>query len=66
MLGAVEQVRVADEDKVAPLVSLRGTHRGQLMGISPTETEVSVRVVEMFRLASGQIDERWASSTGPG
>jgi hypothetical protein len=23
-------------------------------------------VVEIFRLASGQIDERWASSTGPG
>jgi predicted ester cyclase len=59
MLGAVEQVRVADEDKVAPLVSLRGTHRGELMGISPTETEVSVRVVEIFRLASGQIDECW-------
>jgi predicted ester cyclase len=29
------------------------------MGIPPTEREVSVRVVEIFRLAGGQIAERW-------
>ena len=50
---------ISDEDKVALLVSLRGTHRGELMGIPPTEREVSIRVVEIFRLAGAQIAERW-------
>lgn len=58
-IEATTEQLIADEDKVALLVSLRGTHRGELMGIPPTEREVSVRVMEIFRLAGGQIAERW-------
>jgi predicted ester cyclase len=50
---------IADEDKVGSLVSLRGTHQGELMGLPPTAREVNVRVVEIFRVAGGQIAERW-------
>jgi steroid delta-isomerase-like uncharacterized protein len=49
----------ADEDKVASVVALRGTHEGELMGLPPTAREVNIRVVEIFRVASGQIAERW-------
>jgi steroid delta-isomerase-like uncharacterized protein len=58
-IEATTEQLIADEDKVALLVSLRGTHRGELMGTPPTERKVSVCVVEIFRLASGQIAERW-------
>ena len=58
-IQATTEQFIADEDKVALLVSLRGTHRGELMGIPPTEREMSVRVVEIFRLVGGQIAERW-------
>jgi steroid delta-isomerase-like uncharacterized protein len=50
---------IADEDKVATVVALRGTHEGELMGLPPTAREVSIRVVEIFRVDSGQIAERW-------
>jgi steroid delta-isomerase-like uncharacterized protein len=49
---------IADEDKVASVVSLRGTHEGELMGLPPTGREVNVRVLEIFRVARGQIAER--------
>ena len=50
---------IADEDKVATVVALRGTHDGELMGLPPTAREVNIRTVEIFRVASGQIAERW-------
>jgi hypothetical protein len=50
---------VADGDKVASVVALRGTHQGELSGLPPTAREVNIRVVEIFRVASGQIAERW-------
>ena len=50
---------VADEDKVGSVVSLRGTHEGELMGLPPTAREVNVRVIEIFRVAGGHIAERW-------
>jgi steroid delta-isomerase-like uncharacterized protein len=50
---------VADEDKVATVVTLAGTHQGELMGLPPTGREVNVRVVEIFRLVGGEITERW-------
>jgi steroid delta-isomerase-like uncharacterized protein len=50
---------VADEAKVASMVSLHGTHEGDLMGLPATAREVNVRVIEIFRVAGGQIAERW-------
>lgn len=50
---------VADEDKVASVVALHGTHQGELMGLPATGSEVSIRVVEIFRIAGGRIAERW-------
>lgn len=50
---------IADEDKVASVVALHGTHQGELMGLPPTGSAMSIRVVEIFRVADGQIAERW-------
>jgi steroid delta-isomerase-like uncharacterized protein len=58
-IRATTEHLVADEDKVATAVTLAGTHQGELMGLPPTGREVSVRVVEVFRVTGGQIAERW-------
>lgn len=50
---------IADEDKIASVVTLRGTHEGELLGLCATGREVNVRVVEIFRLTGGEIAERW-------
>ena len=50
---------VVDEDKVASVVSLRGTHEGELLGLPPSAREVNVRVIEIFRVVGGHIAERW-------
>jgi steroid delta-isomerase-like uncharacterized protein len=58
-IRATTEHLVADEDKVATVVTLAGTHQGELMGLPATAREVDVRVVEIFGLAGGQIAERW-------
>jgi predicted ester cyclase len=36
-----------------------GTHRGELMGLSPTGRQVSVDAISIFRVADGKITEEW-------
>jgi steroid delta-isomerase-like uncharacterized protein len=52
---------VAEGDKVVARVTLRGTHRGVLLGIPPTGRPVTVTSMQMFRCASGRIVEHWAN-----
>jgi predicted ester cyclase len=54
----VEQL-VAEGDLVVEVFTARGTHRGELLGAAPTGREVVLRGVNIFRLAGGQIVERW-------
>lgn len=39
---------------------LRGTHQGELRGISPTEMDVEVGVLGLFRIADRRLEEHWA------
>ena len=52
---------VAEGDGVAARWTLRGTHRGAFLGIPPTGRRVAVAGTERYRLAGGQIVERWAA-----
>jgi predicted ester cyclase len=36
-----------------------GTHRGELMGIAPTEAKIEVDAISIFRVAGGKIAEEW-------
>ena len=47
-------------DRVAARWTLRGTHRGPFLGVPPTGRRVAVMGAEFYRLAAGQIAERWA------
>lgn len=52
---------IAEEDKVAVRWTLRGTHQGDLMGLPPTGKQVAVTGIDINRIASGTIMERWAN-----
>ncbi|MEA2438873.1 MAG: hypothetical protein QOH76_297 [Thermoleophilaceae bacterium] len=48
---------VADGDRVAVATTFTGTHEGELMGMAPTGTRVSVTGIDIVRVAGGQIVE---------
>lgn len=62
--ATVETVAV-DGDRVTSRVTLRGTHRGPLFGVSATGNEVTVRCAVVTRFADGWIAERWVSFDVP-
>jgi len=56
---AVEAL-IAEQEIVACRVTLKGTQRGEFMGIAPTGRHVEVTGLGMYRLSSGKIIEHWA------
>jgi predicted ester cyclase len=48
---------VAEDDKVAVLFSMRGTHRGPFFGVPPTGKPILGQSMAIYRLAGGQIAE---------
>jgi len=52
---------VAEGDRVAVRATWHGTHRGEFMGIPATQRAVKFSGMVIFRVAGGQIVERWAT-----
>ena len=50
---------VAEGDRVAARLTMRGTHRGELNGIAPTGREVTVTGMSIERVEGGRIVEGW-------
>ncbi len=53
---------VTDEDNVAFAYTVSGTHKGNFMGIAPTNKKFSVRGMQIGRFENGKLVERWGSS----
>jgi predicted ester cyclase len=53
------QHMIAEGDLVAEHFVAHGTHRGSVMGESPTGHDVVLRGIHIFRIADGKIVERW-------
>lgn len=53
------QHMIAEDDLVAEHFVAHGTHRGSVMGETPTGQEVALRGVNIFRITGGKITERW-------
>jgi len=50
---------VAEGDKVASRWTLRGTHRGEFTGITPTGKQVTLWGISIDRIVGGKIVETW-------
>jgi steroid delta-isomerase-like uncharacterized protein len=50
---------VALGGKVVTRWTVRGTHKGDLMGIAPTNKQITVTGISIDRIAGGKIEETW-------
>ena len=64
-LSVVVEDVMAEGDRVTARVTMRGTHRGEFQGISPTGKRVEVRAIDMFRISEGKIVEHWGHADDP-
>jgi predicted ester cyclase len=55
--------QIAEGDLVATRKTLRGTHRGPLMGIPPTGRAVAIDVIDLVRVRDGRYVEHWGVTT---
>jgi len=56
----VEQV--AEKDLVTTRKKIKGTHTGDIFGISASNKEVEINVIEIVRLRDGKYVEHWGES----
>ena len=61
---AVEDM-MAEGDRVAARVTMRGTHSGEFQGNAPTGKRVEIRAIDMFRIENGKIVEHWGHADDP-
>ena len=55
----VEDV-IADGDKTVARVSITGTHRGEFMGVPPTDRHVDIQLIDIMRFDhAGRVGEHW-------
>jgi steroid delta-isomerase-like uncharacterized protein len=52
---------IAEGDKVVVRKVWTGTHQGELMGIAATGKQVRFEGIVIWRIADGQLAERWAA-----
>jgi predicted ester cyclase len=50
---------VGEGEKVVHRYVLRGTHRGEFLGIPPTGNRIEVHGIDELRVSGGKIVERW-------
>jgi predicted ester cyclase len=53
---------VAEGDKVAVRFTASATHRGELLGLAPTNKRVSYTETTIWRVSKGKCVERWSNS----
>jgi predicted ester cyclase len=53
---------IAEGDKVALRYSISATHKGEFMGIAPTNKRVELTSLCMLRLANGKVAEMWVEN----
>ena len=49
---------ISEDDKVALVWTFTGTHKGELMGIAPTEKKVKVGGMYLYKFKDGKLVER--------
>jgi predicted ester cyclase len=54
--------QIAEGDKVCSLVTTRGTHRGAIFGIQPTDKPVVMSGLTMVRIVDGRLTDSWVKN----
>ncbi|BAZ47607.1 hypothetical protein NIES4103_02090 [Nostoc sp. NIES-4103] len=57
---------IAEKDKVASRWRIVGTHKGEFLGVPPTDNYVQDQGVDIFRIANGKIAEIWVNENDLG
>ena len=57
--------QMAEGDVVTTRKTIKGTHSGELLGISATGKQVSIDVIDMVRIKDGKYFEHWGINTLP-
>ena len=65
-LHETSDVLVAEGDQVARVYTAKGTFKNEFNGIPPTEKQVVVKGIQVFRIEDGKITEVWSSSDNLG
>src|SRR5215203_326284 len=52
---------ISEGDKVVARLTVRGTHQGEFMGITPTGNQVTFTGIDIVRIADGKVVERWGN-----
>lgn len=57
--------QIAEGDRVTTRKTIRGTHRGELLGVPATGKPVAIEVIDVVRLEGGRYVEHWGVTTLP-
>ena len=57
----IEQMIAAEEDTVVTRWTVRGTHKGELLGNAPTGKKITVTGTHICRVPGGKIVESWSN-----
>lgn len=55
----VPEYLLAEGDRVVDLVTVRGTHQGEFMGVPPSGKPIEMQEIHIARIVDGRIVERW-------
>ena len=53
---------LAEGDRVVARLTVRGTQRGEIMGIPPTGNSIAYTAIDIVRVADGKLVEHWGVS----
>src|SRR5579864_2630516 len=62
----IQEDLIAEGDKVVERWTMRGTHRGEFMGVPPTNKQVTVGGIDIYRYRDGKRVETWSQFDGLG
>lgn len=65
-LHETTDVLIAEGDQVARVYTAKGTFKNEFNGIPPTQKQVVVKGIQVFRIVDGKITEVWSSSDNLG
>jgi steroid delta-isomerase-like uncharacterized protein len=58
--------QIAEGNLVASRITVHGTHRGDFMGIPPTDREISIGAINLHRVIDDRIAEQWINADSLG